>query len=44
VGAVTSTPVATLGLSKMKRNLISYADTDLVIIEEEVDESGWRNL
>jgi N-acetylglucosamine-6-phosphate deacetylase len=45
LGAVTSTPAAMLGLSKTKGNLISDADADLVIMEEEIDSgSGWRNL
>jgi N-acetylglucosamine-6-phosphate deacetylase len=33
-----------LGISETKGNLVSDADADLIIIEEEVDASGWRNL
>jgi N-acetylglucosamine-6-phosphate deacetylase len=42
--SVTSTPAAMLGLGSTKGNLVSDADADLVIIEEEIDASGWRNL
>ena len=42
--AVTSTPAAMLGLSDRKGNLVSDADADLVVIEEEVGSNGWRNL
>ncbi|KAH8774224.1 N-acetylglucosamine-6-phosphate deacetylase [Hyaloscypha finlandica] len=42
--AVTSTPAAMLGMSAAKGNLVSDADADLVVIEEEFDGNGWRNL
>jgi N-acetylglucosamine-6-phosphate deacetylase len=44
LAAVTSTPAAMLGMSATKGNLVSDADADLVVIEEEIDSSGWRNL
>ncbi|PMD22804.1 carbohydrate esterase family 9 protein [Hyaloscypha hepaticicola] len=44
LAAVTSTPAAMLGLSATKGNLVSDADADLVVIEEEIDSNGWRNL
>ena len=45
LAAVTSTPAAMLGLSATKGNLVSDADADLVILEEETDSAtGWRNL
>ncbi|TVY82124.1 N-acetylglucosamine-6-phosphate deacetylase [Lachnellula suecica] len=42
--AVTATPAAMLGLTGVKGSLESDADADLVVLEEEVDESGKRNL
>ena len=42
--AVTSTPAEMLGLQGVKGSLCSDADADLVIIEEEVDENGTKNL
>ncbi|KUJ20515.1 Metallo-dependent hydrolase [Mollisia scopiformis] len=42
--AVTATPAATLGLSGVKGCLEADADADLVIIEEEVDGEGRKNL
>jgi N-acetylglucosamine-6-phosphate deacetylase len=33
-----------LGMSVVKGNLVSDADADLVVIEEEIDANGWRNL
>lgn len=42
--AVTATPAAMLGLTGIKGSLESDADADLVIIEEEIDASGVKNL
>ena len=42
--AVTATPAAMLGLTGIKGSLESDADADLVIIEEEIDASGDKNL
>jgi N-acetylglucosamine-6-phosphate deacetylase len=42
--AVTATPAAMLGLSAIKGTLSSDADADLVVLEEEVDEKGWKTL
>jgi N-acetylglucosamine-6-phosphate deacetylase len=42
--AVTATPAAMLGLAGIKGSLESDADADLVIIEEEVDAAGLKNL
>jgi N-acetylglucosamine-6-phosphate deacetylase len=44
LNAVTATPAAMLGLTGIKGSLESDADADLVIIEEEVDASGVKNL
>jgi N-acetylglucosamine-6-phosphate deacetylase len=42
--AVTTTPAAMLGLSGVKGSLESDADADLVVIDEETDENGMKNL
>jgi N-acetylglucosamine-6-phosphate deacetylase len=42
--AVTATPAAMLGLTGIKGSLESDADADIVIIEEEIDASGVKNL
>ena len=42
--AVTTTPAAMLGLSGVKGNLESDTDADLVVIDEETDENGMKNL
>jgi N-acetylglucosamine-6-phosphate deacetylase len=42
--AVTATPAAMLGLTGIKGSLESDADADLVIIEEENDAAGVKNL
>ncbi|RDL41744.1 uncharacterized protein BP5553_01723 [Venustampulla echinocandica] len=42
--AVTATPAAMLGLGGVKGSLEGDADADLVIIDEEIDESGMKNL
>jgi N-acetylglucosamine-6-phosphate deacetylase len=42
--AVTATPAAMLGFSGVKGCLEADADADLVIIEEEVDANGKKNL
>lgn len=42
--AVTATPAAMLGLSGVKGCLEADADADLVVIEEEVDVDGKKNL
>jgi N-acetylglucosamine-6-phosphate deacetylase len=42
--AVTATPAAMLGMSDTKGTLSSDADADLVILDEEVDEKGWKTL
>jgi N-acetylglucosamine-6-phosphate deacetylase len=41
---VTATPAAMLGLTGIKGGLESDADADLVIIEEEIDAAGVKNL
>jgi N-acetylglucosamine-6-phosphate deacetylase len=42
--AVTQTPARMLGMEKVKGSLEADADADLVVIEEEVDGSGKKNL
>ncbi len=42
--AVTQTPAAMLGLQGVKGSLEEDADADLVVLEEEVDEKGWKTL
>lgn len=42
--AVTQTPAKMLGMEKVKGSLEADADADLVIIEEEVDVNGKKNL
>ena len=42
--AVTTTPAAMLGLSGIKGSLESDADADLVIINEEIGETGEKAL
>jgi len=44
IKAVTETPAKMLGLQGVKGSLNSDADADLVVIEEEIDEHGVRNL
>lgn len=44
INCVTGTPARMLGLSGVKGCLEPDADADLVVLEEEIDEQGWKHL
>lgn len=44
IKAVTTTPAKMLGMEKTKGTLNADADADLLVLSEQVDANGWKEL